>query len=439
MHSIAMSSYLLRVVSVLIIWLQTDAAIADKGGSVIFIHPDGAGLNAWNACRLLIAGPNGKLAWDRLSRIGIYRGHCYDNPTATSQSGATTHAYGVRVSANSYGMNGQEPVKALSGFNGSIMQEALKQGKAAGIINSGHIGEPGTGVFLASSKARADVEKIAAQIITSGAEVILCGGEMYLIPEGQSGFHGVGVRSDGKDLVAQAKELGYTVVYNSEQLTNLDLATVDKLLGLFAAKDTYNDMSEEELKAAGLPMYKEAAPDVADMMSAALTILSRRENGFILVAEEEGSDNFGNKNNAAGVMEALRRADRAYAEALRFLEQNPSTLILTTADSDAGGLQVISHGFSDGQTLLPEGQLPARMDNGAPLDGRSGCFSEPFMSAPDQNGQRFPFGISWASYIDVPGAILVRAAGLNCDKLAGDIDNSDIYRLMYRTLFGKEL
>ena len=37
------------------------------------------------------------------------------------------------------------------------------------------------------------------------------------------------------------------------------------------------------------------------------------------------------------------------------------------------------------------------------------------------------------------GAVLVRTYGLNAEKLPTNVDNSDIYRLMYLTLFGKEI
>jgi len=408
-------------------------------GSVIFIHPDGAGLNSWNACRMIKAGPDGEIAWDRLPHIGVYRGHMKDGLTATSHGGATTHAYGVKVPADSYGMHGKEPLHALSGFRGSIMQEAQKAGKAVGVVNSGQIGEPGTGVFLASSPYRAAIEHIAEQVITSGAQVIMSGGERYLLPEGETGFHGRGMRKDGRNLIEHAKSEGYTVVYTKAQLERLDLENVEKLLGVFAADDTYNDLTEEQLKAVRLQLYVPGTPTFAQMISAALGVLSRDPDGFLLVAEEEGSDNFGNTNNASGTLEALQRADAAYETALRFIERNPNTLLVTASDSDAGGLQVVCPAWSSGAPFPQDKPLHGRMNNGAPLDGRGGMRSTPFISAPDRNGHQYAFGITFAAYIDVAGGILARAAGLNSDKLPLNVDNTDIYRLMYLTLFGRTL
>ena len=408
-------------------------------GSVVFIHPDGAGLNSWNACRMIKAGPDGEITWDRLPHIGVYRGHMKDGLTATSHGGATTHAYGVKVPGDSYGMHGKEPLLALSGFRGSIMQEAQKAGKAVGIVNSGQIGEPGTGAFLASSPSRAAIESIAEQVMSSGAQVIMSGGEMYLLPEGEPGFHGMGIRKDGRNLIEHARSQGYTVVYTVAQLEELDLENVEKLLGIFASDDTYNDFAEEQLSAAGLPLYAPEAPTFAQMISAALGILSRDPDGFLLVAEEEGTDNFGNDNNASGTLEALQRADAAYETALRFIERNPNTLLITAADSDAGGLQVVCPAWSSGAPFPQDKPLHGRMNNGAPLDGIAGMRSTPFISAPDRNGHEYTFGITFAAYTDVAGGILARAAGLNSDKLPLNVDNTDIYRLIYLTLFGRKL
>jgi len=418
-----------------VIWTAEKAGT----GSVIFLHPDGAGLNAWNACRMYKAGPDGELAWDRLPHIGVYRGHMQDGLTATSHGGATSHAYGVKVPADSYGMHARQPLKALSGFPGSIMQEAQQRGKAVGVVNSGHIGEPGTGVFLASSPSRSKVEDIAEQIITSGAQVIMSGGEKYLLPDGAQGFHGRGIRKDGKDLVEFAESQGYRVVYTRAQLQSIDLKKTDRLLGIFAAADTYNALPQRQLDAKHLPHYAPEAPTFAEMVTAALAVLSGHEEGFLLVAEEEGSDNFGNANNASGVLKALTRADDAYEAALRFMESKPDTLLITVSDSDAGGMQVVSSRASPGIEFNGDTILPPHMRNGAPLHGGAGRRSTPFASAPDRNGQVYPFGIAFAATGDVPGGVLTRTSGLNGDRLPLNVDNTDIYRLMYLTLFGERL
>jgi alkaline phosphatase len=47
-----------------------------------------------------------------------------------------------------------------------------------------------------------------------------------------------------------------------------------------------------------------------------------------------------------------------------------------------------------------------------------------------------PFGIAWSGFGDLTGSVIARAHGLNADRMHGKIDNTDIYRIMYLTLFG---
>jgi len=127
---------------------------------------------------------------------------------SSSNGGGTVHAYGVKADYAHYGNNDQAPLRSLSGESYSIMTEAAKRGKSVGIINSGHIAEPGTGVFVASVPQRYMVDEISEQIVRSGADVIMAGGEKYLLPEGTQGRHGPGARKDGKDIIKVALELG---------------------------------------------------------------------------------------------------------------------------------------------------------------------------------------------------------------------------------------
>uniref|UniRef100_Q3ASH2 Alkaline phosphatase n=1 Tax=Chlorobium chlorochromatii (strain CaD3) TaxID=340177 RepID=Q3ASH2_CHLCH len=403
-----------------------------KIGNVIFMHPDGTSVSHWTAARMAIAGPDGTINWDRLPAMAVYRGHMKNSTGATSHGGATTHAFGVKVDADSYGMDRDRALTALSGKPMSIMREALAAGLAVGVVNSGNIDEPGTGVFLASSRSRKDGQAIAEQIIYSGAQVIMSGGERWLLPKGVKGRHGEGERSDGKNLIDVAQTLGYTIVYNRDELANLPKDT-KRVLGVFAHHHTFFDHPEEELQKQKLPLYVANAPTVGEMTDAALRILSNQGKRFLLVVEEEGTDNFGNVNNAVGTLEALRRADAAYGVARSYVQRNPATLLLTAADSDASGLEVVS--VAPDVAMKP---LNKTTHNGAPLDGRTGTQSLPFIAEADQFGNRLPFGIAWTDMNDGAGGILARAEGINSEALrSGSCDNSDVYRLMYLTLFGR--
>ncbi|MGA0368748.1 MAG: alkaline phosphatase, partial [Kiritimatiellia bacterium] len=70
---------------------------AAEPGSVVFLHPDGAGIGHWYAGRLIAAGPDGQLNWDRLEKISVYEGHQRGWLSTSSNAGATSHAFGKKV------------------------------------------------------------------------------------------------------------------------------------------------------------------------------------------------------------------------------------------------------------------------------------------------------------------------------------------------------
>ncbi len=423
------------------------AVEADGVRNVIFFHPDGYGLSHWNALRFWLVGPDGRLNWDKLPYMAPYTEHMGDALTASSHGGATVHAYGVKVARDSFGLDGHQEITALSGKKMSIMEEALAAGFATALVQTGCLTEPGTAVFVASTESRGMREEQAMQVIESGVDVILGGGERFLLPAGVTGRHGEGKRQDGVNLIERAKQLGYTVVYTRDELmaAAADRA-VTRVLGVFAHGHTFNDLTEEELRDRRLPLFLPGAPTIGEMSEAALEILSRNpqaaEKGIFLVAEEEATDNFGNRANASGSFEAGKRADEALGVFVEFVTDNPNTLLITTADSSAGGKHITWPKLVDGKVgkasfnTGPDGRWIQ-----APLDGVDGANTKPFLTAADREGNRWPFAVAWATPGDLSGGVVVRAKGLNAEKVTqlGVVDNTDIYRIMYATLFARWL
>ncbi len=399
--------------------------------SVVFFHPDGMSLSHWTAIRMITVGPDGMTNWDGLPGMAIYRGHMRDALSATSNGGATSHAYGVKVGAGSFGMDDKQKIRSASGFDGSLMLEAKRAGKAIGLVQTGYIAEPGTAAFLARIEDRSRYEEIAKQVVMAEPDVHFSGGERFLLPKGAKGRFGEGERSDGLNLIEWAQEKGYTVVYTKEELKGLPNST-KKVLGVFSWSHTFNDETEEELKKKELPLYNPQAPTVGEMAEAALKVLSRHSKGFFLVVEEEGTDNFANKNNASGFLEAGQRSDKAVGLLNEFVKKSPRTLLLVTSDSDASGLQVLG---LNAKIMPKDKPLPAGVKECAICDGQEGTASLPFLAAPDKAGVRLPFAIAWTGTADGTGGILVRAAGKNSGKVRGHFDNTEIYKLMRETLF----
>ncbi len=435
------------------------------------------------ALRNIDEGPDGRLNWDKMSNAGVYLGHMEDRLTGTSNGGAVTHANGVKVFNESFGLdennNQITPASGKTGF--TILEEAIAAGKSTALIQSGDLGEPGTAAFAAATtnrdgddiRARDKAAEIIEQVIRSGTDVIMGGGELYMLPIGTTGFHVTPEldasetrpeRRPSTNLIELAESLGYTVVYTEDQMNeavNGDTPP-EKLLGVFSADDTFDDRTEEELGLntdTPLPLYVETAPTVAEMLDASLKIIEKDPDGFFAVVEEEGTDNFGNNNNAAGTIEAMRRADAAIGEAIDYIDnEDPNTLLVTAADSDGGGLEVFQfkpYDRPDGNfdeenpELSSQPEVPfitvnptTERDDINYLDGVDGSTASeenpwvPFSAKDSIDGEMGDFGIGWVGTPDVPGSIVSKTYGMNADKLPSTVDNTGIYDIMYETLFG---
>ncbi|ACB52842.1 glycerophosphoryl diester phosphodiesterase [Crocosphaera subtropica ATCC 51142] len=452
-------------------------------GNVIFIHPDGTSPSHYMALRNIDHGPDGRLNWDNMTNAGVYLGHMEDQLTGTSNAGAVTHANGVKVFNESFGLNGDNSqVTPASGKRGmTILEEAIAAGKATALIQSGHLAEPGSAAFAAKTtnrdgdniRARDKYAEIIEQVIRSGTNVIMGGGELYMLPIGTTGFH-VTAEIDASEtrperrpsinLIELAESLGYTVVYTEEQMDEVVNGDTlpEKILGVFAADATFDATREEVL---GLntdnpsPLYVATAPTVAEMLEASLKILKNDPDGFFAVLEEEGTDNFGNSNNAPGTIEAMRRADAAIGVAMDYVNtQDPNTLVITAADSDAGGMQVFQFApysrpsgnltsdpnLGDTEPQVPFINVNPTTTNDTPnyLDGATGSTGseefpwDAFPAMDSIDGPMGNFGIAWAGTPDFPGSIVAKTYGMNAELLSSTIDNTEIYDIMYQTLFG---
>ncbi|MCS6883397.1 MAG: alkaline phosphatase [Oscillochloridaceae bacterium] len=476
-----------------------------RTGNVIFIHPDGSGINHWGAARTYWYGPDAFSPWDMLPEMAAYRGHMADILTGTSNGGATTHAFGYKVEGlGSFGKDGDgdaaRSILALSGYPGSIAREAINNGYPVALVNDGDAAEPGTAAFVSEVGNRNLDNEIVRQFIDGrpGFEgeapphVMLSGGEAFFLPRGtppctpgnvtlDCAVHtdpitGAGPsREDGRNLLKEFEARGYVIVRTRAEFEALrervqsDRAYAPLVLGLFAADDIFNDVPEERLISAGLvdPSIPADAkgtnlilfgsapgtlgynpPTASEMFALALTIIERcaRQAGkpFMMVAETESVDNFGNSNNAIGTLTGLKHANEIIALAREFQAQRHNTLILTAADSDAGGMQIGAVRADQNVGTYNGNPTGVAAQNVAfPLDGRYGRGTAPFISEPNAYGQPMAFAVSWVGTPDVMGGIVARAQGLNARELrrtfSGRFDNTDVYRLMYLSLFGRAL
>lgn len=411
---------------------------AAPGGNVIYFETGGTGLQHWNMARLVKAGKDGRIAWDRLPSMALYRADCSDFPAGRTPAHHAMIASGRSLSADDCGRDQDgQPHLSLSGKRLTLMQEAKESGMAVGIVTTDMLVSVRSGGLLMSGLGDAsEAEDLPARLIESGVDVIFGGGEEWMLPFGKEGRHGrQGLRKDDRDLIEEARKAGYTVVFTREELDALP-PNPGKVFGVFAAKSLYNPLPEDMLAAQNLPTYPPGAPTISELTAVALKILSQR-TPFFLAVREGGADAFGAFQNASGVIEAMCRADDALGTALDFTAAHPDTLLLATSENSAGNPDAI---LLSGDPAEVRMLRDAKDRNGSPVDGletgEKGEITKPFLSVPDSSGQRHEFVVCWASRMDTLGALVVRAAGNHSERVTGSLTPTDLFPLFHETLFG---
>ena len=188
---------------------------------------------------------------------------------------------------------------------------------------------------------------IIEQLVTSGAHVLLGGGQKFLAQ----------TTIDGETVQALAERKGFQIVTSASGLSNVSAET--PLLGLFADENLEvqwrgsDGRIAEATKTSWLhhvsdylgkihepaPMYCEPnpafgdTPSLATMTGTALSLLSHNNGqGFFLMVESASIDKQSHKRNPCGSIGEIAQLEAALTAALEFAARNEDTVVLVTAD-----------------------------------------------------------------------------------------------------------
>lgn len=82
-----------------------------------------------------------------------------------------------------------------------------------------------------------------------------------------------------------------------------------------------------------------ASYNLANCAEVALKRL-KNDKGFFLMIESSGTDKYGHGNDINGKLNSVVTLDRTVAAALKFMANNPDTLLIITSDHETGGVQL---------------------------------------------------------------------------------------------------
>lgn len=229
----------------------------------------------------------------------------------------------------------------------NTLEIALAKGMSVGTISNMDITHATPAAVYAHDISRANNSAIAMDAVESGISLAMGGGRGFFLPQTDKGSF----RKDNLNLIDQLKKKKYRIVENLSQLDQLPNNS-KKVFGLF---------SKGHMSVSIGPHIK-SEPTLTQMVQKSLKILSQNKKGFYLAIEEGRNDYGGHANDPGWVINQLLEADKVIGVIRKYLEKNPKTLFLLTADHETGGMSI----FSDYHTKNQSQENQAQSIKGAP-------------------------------------------------------------------------
>ncbi len=440
--------------------------------NVIFFLGDGYGMVPMTAARIYNVGEDGSNTVDSFPETAFVK--TYSNDAQVTDSAPSMAAYMTGVKANNEVISMSSDTKAadangvpyVSGpdstcpsTNGSAATTLLELAKAAGrgtgVVTTTRVTHATPAATYAHICHRDGENTIAAQLVPGGTgynamlgdgvDVVLGGGWQHFLPKGDAQGSS---RTDSRDLVAEMKAKGYSVVNDQPGLSAVSAST-SKLLGLFNKGHMNFDLDRDPAK----------EPSLAEMTTKAIDVLAKNKKGYFLMVEGGRIDQALHPTLARKALQDAKAFDDAIAAAIAKVKLTDpdlkNTLIVVTADHDH---TLVLNGYAalTGKTTSTNpGILGLMRDYTDPSKPAVDADGKPFTTLVFGNGENRPAGnralqatltddmvfdknYHQEAAVPVPAGsethggadVFLGAMGLGADSFHGVIDNTKVYQLI---------
>jgi len=359
--------------------------LTEEAHNIILLIGDGMGENQRKAAQWYTYGMTQDLVMDTLPIKGWAITAALDSPITDSPAAGTAMATGHKTNKGRVSVYPDDvPLK-------TILEYAQERGMSVGLVTTVFLTDATPAVFAAHVPDRMTMRnEIASMILDHQVDVLLGGGEDDFLPTSVTGcYPEEGHREDGRNLIDEAVEAGYTYVCDASALAQISIETTDKLLGLF---------NDEQ-------MNRPYSPSMVEMTQTAMDILSKNPNGFFLMVEGGLIDWACHANKAQETINDTIEFDEAVSLAVSFANSTSDTLVIVTADHETGGMSV---------EMSPSGS-----------PDEDGPFSMP-------DGK--DYYINWTTDYHTDANVPVSAMGPGSGALSGTYENTHIFDVMFDVL-----
>ena len=272
--------------------------------NIILMIADGAGLSQITAT-MYKNGNN--LNLEGFKVVGLQKTHSFNSLITDSAASGTAMACGIKT------LNGAIGVDIKNKPYESILKICEKKGYNSGMIVTSSIVHATPASFYANVISRSNYQEIANQLSKSDVDFFIGGGERYFIK-----------RNDKRNLINEMKDWEFV-----NGLDEFDSST-SKKVGYFI------DYEEP------LSLIEGRKPLLDIGLNSILKKLNSRNKPFFLLVEGSQVDWGGHDNDLEYLTSEYIEFDRAIGVALKFVNENPNTLLIVTADHETGGLGITS-------------------------------------------------------------------------------------------------
>jgi alkaline phosphatase len=313
-------------------WEVFETGNGVRAKNVILFIGDGMSIAHRTAARIVSKGLvegrySGELAIDDMPHMALVSTSGTDSVVTDSANSASAYTTGHKTCVNAMGVYCARNKSQLDHPRVETISELVKRQRnmSIGVVTNTEIEDATPASMVAHNRLRADYNNIVKSFFALQPEVILGGGTPNFLPQAANGK-----RTDGEDYIKKFQEAGYTFVKTKTELAAAN-GKATKLLGLFNDTNIDGALDRFFLKKGTVAKFPDQ-PDLTDQVRSALDILSKNENGFVLMVESGRIDKYSHSLDWERAIYDTIMLDNAVKVAKEFAGTRNDTLIIVVAD-----------------------------------------------------------------------------------------------------------
>ena len=297
-----------------------------KPFAVIVFVADNISPSNLTATRLFSGGGDARLHLEDFQNTAISRNPANDYSVPDAAAASTAIAAGKRVNRDALCMT-------PSGTSlTSLLEEAMTQGRATGLLSTGKLTAPTTAVFYSKTPNAGDTNTILTQFANHHPfDFVVGGGGEETIPFLENHNSQKGVKTTE---LTQSGTRPYAIIRSVADLENQPFwKKIPTLAILPIASLSQNGFGE------GNP----EAPSLSDLVRIAVRNLQSNGKGYLLVIDDPMIGDAALSNDAESMLGRILSFDRAIATARRYAGEN--ALVIVTGRENIGGISLNGYPF----------------------------------------------------------------------------------------------